>query len=72
LSASIIQGESFSSYFDINYRDVNKIQKIYKSKRERHILLVDDQILNLEALKSILKHKFKFEVEKVCRLAMNG
>ena len=39
---------------------------------ERKIMLVDDQQFNIDALESILKFKFKLNLERVCKVAMNG
>jgi CheY-like chemotaxis protein len=34
---------------------------------------VDDEIFNIEAIKIILKHKFKLEnIDEICECAMNG
>ena len=41
-------------------------------RKERKILLVDDEDYNLTALKIILQYHIKLDVDRVCHEAING
>lgn len=41
-------------------------------KKNARILLVDDEDYNLTALKIILKHHVKLDVDRICDEAVNG
>ena len=45
----------------------------YLQDSDKKILIVDDEIFNIEALKGILESHFQLEpVEEICRHAMDG
>ena len=44
-----------------------------KNINKRQILIVDDEIFNIEAIKVILEHRFDISnVDSICEIAMNG
>jgi len=45
---------------------------IQMRKNQRKILIVDDQIFNINALKIIIQHSLKIDMSKICVKATSG
>ena len=75
-SLSLIQNESEAYVNDIksSFHDPEKMNSTNRSKDtpKNLILLVDDELFNLNAIKLVLKYKLDIDVETVCVQAMNG
>jgi two-component system sensor histidine kinase/response regulator len=69
-----------STYRDINLAEINSEtfnENIFTQsdmiKNKKRILIVDDEIFNIEAIKVILEHRFKIkQIDKICDNSMNG
>ena len=58
---------------DIKKKELTMISSLTLAKETQRILIVDDEIFNIEALKTILEFTFGFtRVNQVCAHAMNG